>query len=61
MTLGRRCKMSGFANNLVKSDIPVCSGKTVVEVGKQKMLLSMHKALYLKTQRSWAPINRTSL
>ena len=34
---GRHCKMSGFANDLVKSDIPVCSGKTVVEVDKQKV------------------------
>ena len=45
---GQRCKMSGFANDLVKSDIPVCSGKTVVEVGKQKVLLGMHEASYLK-------------
>ena len=45
---GQRCKMSGFANDLVKSDIPVCSGKTVVEVGTQKVLLSLHEAPYLK-------------
>ena len=40
--------MSGFANDLIKTDILVCSGKTVVEVGTQKVLISMHKALYLK-------------
>ena len=45
---GQRCEMSGFANDLVKSDIPVCSGKTVVEVGTQKVLISLHEALYLK-------------
>ena len=45
---GRRCKMSGFANDLVKSDIPVCSGKTVVEVDKHKVLLGLHEAPYLK-------------
>ena len=45
---GQRCKMSGFANDLIKSDIPVCSGKTVVEVDKQKVLLSLHEAPYLK-------------
>ena len=45
---GQCCEMSGFANDLVKSDIPVCNGKTVVEVGKQKVLLGMHKAPYLK-------------
>ena len=33
MILARRCEMSGFANDLVKSDIPVCSGKTVVAGG----------------------------
>ena len=44
----RRCKMSGFANDLVKSDIPVCSGKTVVKVDKHKVLLGLHKAPYLK-------------
>ena len=47
---GRRCEMSGFANDLVKSDIPVCSGKTVVEVDKHKVLLGLHKAPYLKLQ-----------
>ena len=45
---GRRCEMSGFANDLVKSDIPVCSGKTVVEVGIQQVLLGLHEAPYLK-------------
>ena len=40
--------MSGFANDLVKSDIPVCSGKTVVKVDKHKVLLGLHEALYLK-------------
>ena len=40
--------MSGFANDLIKSDIPVCSGKTVVEGDKQKVLLRLHEALYLK-------------
>ena len=45
---GQHCEMSGFANNLVKSDIPVCSSKTVVEVGTQKVLLGMHKAPYLR-------------
>ena len=40
--------MSGFANDLVKSDIPVCSGKTVVEVDKHKVLLGLHEAPYLK-------------
>ena len=45
---GQRCKMSGFASNLLKSNIPVCSCKTVIEVGEQKVLLSMQKALYLK-------------
>ena len=45
---GRRCEMSGFANDLVKSDIPVCSGKTVVEVDNHKVLLGLHEAPYLK-------------
>ena len=45
---GRRCEMSGFANDLVKSDIPMCSGKTVVKVDTQKVLLGFHKAPYLK-------------
>ena len=45
---GKRCKMSGFANDLVKSDIPVCSGKTVVEVDNHKVLLGLHEAPYLK-------------
>ena len=40
--------MSGFVNDLVKSDIPVCSGKTVVEVDKHKVLLGLHEAPYLK-------------
>ena len=40
--------MSGFANDLVKSDIPVCSGKTVIEVDKHKVLLGLHEAPYLK-------------
>ena len=45
---GQRCKMIGFTHDLVKSDIPVCSSKTVIEVGTQKVLLGMHEALYLK-------------
>ena len=44
---GQRFEMSGFANDLVKSDIPVCSGKTVVEVGTQRVLLGLHEACIL--------------
>ena len=47
MQQAKMLQMSGFANDLVQSDIPVCSGKTVVEVGQQKVLLGMHKAPYL--------------
>ena len=57
---GRRCEMSGFVNDLVKSDIPVCSGKTVVEVDKHKVLLGLHEAPYLKDNEAWAPLYRSS-
>ena len=56
---GRRCEMSGFANDLVKSDIPVCSGKTVVEVDKHKVLLRLHEAPYLKDNEARAPLYRS--
>ena len=47
-------------NDLVKSDIPVCSGKTVVEVDTHKVLLGLHEAPYLKDNEARAPLYRSS-
>eukprot|EP00957_Ditylum_brightwellii_P141981 10816714-Ditylum_brightwellii.AAC.1 len=50
---GRFANMTGFANNLVKNNVPIRSGltKCVDERNRLEFLLGLHKAPYLESNK----------
>eukprot|EP00957_Ditylum_brightwellii_P185519 14124772-Ditylum_brightwellii.AAC.1 len=50
---GRFANMTGFANNLVKNNVPIGSGlmKCVDERNRLEILLGLHEAPYLESNK----------